>query len=56
MSFEEKVKWLMNYLNHVYCDTCNAEYCEDCHRKYMNWGISEITAMGIVETLEKITE
>lgn len=54
MTFDEKIKWLMKELNHVYCDTCGNEDCDDCHRKYMNWQISEAVATSIVKKLSAV--
>ena len=57
MKIADKIKFVMNELNDVYCYNCRyqggdekikEENCEDCHRKMIGWAISENTARKIV--------
>lgn len=59
------VKILEEELSYIYCYNCKHndmtiedenDPCEDCHRKYMEWQLSNESAVNIAEKILKIME
>ena len=53
-TIEEITEILLNEFSRVYCHNCAADderCCDECHRKYMNWSLSEDSAIQIAEKI-----